>query len=485
MARTNTTGHWTGWTGQSRDANAKRNAADMFKRLGFDNEAAKKMVEEGLIDVEHMELFTDDDWKQLISSMRKPGGGGEGVKVPMVPTMMLPLLSFGIRLHTRIDRSVDTTDISNAWCQKFRFQRDMELQAQLDTKGPNKADYPKVTTEDGPRFIESVPTFLDMFRGSSGIPLGYVLRNHILCKDEDNGPGFGQPDTIYSSWDHEMTVRAPIIPYLSRNEEEEELEKHGPFTPQFAQDNALAWDFCYPWMHKSSIWSHVKQYKRSQDMRKAFMALKKLFLGDDSIATQAAALETKLTNLTYNGDGPNFTFRHYRTKHKECHLLADSLAQHGYHGIDAASRVRYFLAGIKAPAMEVPKATIQSRNDLKNDFDQAATVCQDFINVTPALQHKKRNVSAVSGGKGGGGRGNGKRGGGGPPSQREIEAQMPEMDRRFFRGGQKGYVQTPEYRRLTHAQRLAIKQLRKEKGLDGGSGMMPPRLLPRNARLPP
>ena len=72
------------------------------------------MVEEGLVELDDMERFTEDDWKHLVSSIRKPGGGEEGLTVPMVPTLNLPLLSFGLGLHTRLDQSMSAVLTSSA-----------------------------------------------------------------------------------------------------------------------------------------------------------------------------------------------------------------------------------------------------------------------------------------------------------------------------------------------------------------------------------
>ena len=70
------------------------------------------------------------------------------------------------------------------------MQRELELSDRQEYKAPTKADHAKVNTEDAPRFIESIPAFLDGTWGNTGIPFRYVERPNIKPSQEDMDPGF-------------------------------------------------------------------------------------------------------------------------------------------------------------------------------------------------------------------------------------------------------------------------------------------------------
>jgi hypothetical protein len=55
------------------------------------------------------------------------------------------------------------------------------------------------------------------------------------------------------------------------------------------------------------------------------------------------------------------------------------LKRYGYAGIDASSRVRRFMLGIKTNKLDHTQASVNGNRHLKKDFERVVQVYKDFI----------------------------------------------------------------------------------------------------------
>jgi hypothetical protein len=78
--------------------------------------------------------------------------------------------------------------------------------------------------------FEKVKTILTHIRGVLGFPLVYVIRHLLLAGLQDDDPAFGEDDSKYSSHDHEMITRCPILEEgCDWDLSYDELKAQGPF----------------------------------------------------------------------------------------------------------------------------------------------------------------------------------------------------------------------------------------------------------------
>ncbi len=84
-------------------------------------------------------------------------------------------------------------------------------------------------------------TILTRVRGVLGVPLVYVIRHKLFPELERGDTAFGDEDDDetprYTSHDHEMITRCPIIDDEDYTQSEEDTKAHGPFVPSFLTDS--------------------------------------------------------------------------------------------------------------------------------------------------------------------------------------------------------------------------------------------------------
>jgi hypothetical protein len=121
----------------------------------------------------------------------------------------------------------------------------------------------------------------------------------------------------------------------------------------------------------------------------------------------AAEMEAEWNRLTYTGKGRWWNFEKYVTKHVELYAHAQDLKRFGYAGIDASSRVRRFMAGIKTNnKLDHARGSVNGNRHLKKDFEKVVQVYKDFItqdNLQNVGKQQSIQIAIVkSGGDGGG-----------------------------------------------------------------------------------
>jgi hypothetical protein len=164
----------------------------------------------------------------------------------------------------------------------------------------------------------------------------------------------------------------------------------------------------------------------------------------------SAMAEHKLNNTFYRGEQRNWNFEKFVKIMVDQHAILESLTRHGYAGIDERSKVCHLLNGVKSSALNTVKTRIMSDADLRNDFNAAVNLFQDFIHQDKSLQSRDAHISAVNV--------NDKKNNGKDPN---IEADMSVPDR---------YYTLAEYKKLTAAQKMGLKIKREKRGHDTKKG---------------
>ncbi len=107
----------------------------------------------------------------------------------------------------------------------------------------------------------------------TGIPLSYVIRNHIEVKPEKTDPKFGMTESAYNSIDEELVARAPIITHNMGGTTAKELEVSGPFTIAFSSDMKKVYAVLHTLFGQNPVWQHVKKHQSLQNGRKTWLVL--------------------------------------------------------------------------------------------------------------------------------------------------------------------------------------------------------------------
>ena len=411
-------------------------------RMGFSVQLRQHMTApdgQGLGSLDEFRFLQDDDVEALCKTLRSPGGtiANPDAAIPGQPARVrnpgflvslraeqnLKLMCYYIRFKHQTSRDIEPADIDLNSVRELRDHREWE-------KDHSDVDPPEINARNWPATIEAIEEYLRGCLGSSGIPLSYVIRDNtdIPAADPPNG---------YPSLQDELVARAPIN------------TPGGNRTRQFRNDNIKVWEKISNITRDHECWTYVRPAQQARDGRAAFFGLKQHYLGANSVDNQAARAESKLNSLTYTAEKKRWNFEKYVREHKDQHQILERLTAHGYAGIDARSKVRLLMAGIKTKDLDPVKTTILSNTTLRNNFDACVNLFQDFIHQNKSLSTPRdANISALGTKR--------------PPDPDldESKADMTIPDR---------YYTEKEYQALSAEQKLGLKIKRSKRGHVPGS----------------
>ena len=223
-------------------------------------------------------------------------------------------------------------------------------------------EYPVSNDKDWPRTIKSLVEFLGTCLGETKIPLAYVIHETVELLDVADTPA------DYAYVGEEMTWRAP----------------HD--TAIYRADNKKVWDIIYQITRDADCWAYAKPTQRTHNGRMAFHRWYDHYLGANNVNNMASGAEHMLANGHYVDEKKRWTFERYVRQQVEQHSILKGLTDHGHCGIDAGSEVRFLLAGIKTPSLELVKTQILAKPDPGTNFHRCVNLFKDFINQSATLQ---------------------------------------------------------------------------------------------------
>jgi len=162
----------------------------MFERIGFTSAAAPLLTDEqGIESLTKILNMKDTNIENLCKVLRRPGGQNDsdnpdpGVKVSARAEENLKLAAFYSRHQERVSRQLDIASITLASIRKFIKQRDLERVKFTGVREP-----PTASVKDWPRTMEGIEEYLQQFRGTTGVPLSYVIRRVIQPAPDIDDP---------------------------------------------------------------------------------------------------------------------------------------------------------------------------------------------------------------------------------------------------------------------------------------------------------
>jgi len=241
--------------------------------------------------------------------------------------------------------------------------------------------------------------------------------------------------------------------------------------PWSTRCSAKVWKILYSIFQDHVAFQYMRKFKKAQDGRGAFIALKDHYLGENNVNNMATALEADLEGLSYTGETRRWNFEKYVNKHVEIYNTAEDLKSHGYAGMDDASRVRRLVNGIKTDKLDSVKTRIMSDAAISKNFDRSVTLFKDFIAQKKSLFAPPSGQIAAAGAQGGNNNANGNsnRNGNGNGRKRRGGAGVSGVE------VQDRYYSSKEFARLTPEQKQQLKAMREKRqrrggGQNGGNG---------------
>ena len=123
-------------------------------------------------------------------------------------------------------------------------------------------------------------TILTHVREVTSVPLVYVIRQQLICEEEDEDPTLGGANSKYTSHDQESIARSSILTKCADlNLTYTKLEADGPFVLPFLINSKKVWAILHTLFSASDIWQHVKKFASMQNGRCIWRTLHIHFLG--------------------------------------------------------------------------------------------------------------------------------------------------------------------------------------------------------------
>ena len=403
-----------------------------YVRLGFSQAAAVAITDaQDISSIEELRILTNDEIDNLCKVIRRPGGtvpnpnAAMAGQLPTIPNPGIPvslraennltLAAFWLRHQVRVARDVEPADLTLANIRSVRELRDSEKAYKAPT------EYPSLNDKDWPKTMEAIHEFLRSYLGKTKIPLAYIVRDvEALPKGDD-------PAGNYATVQDEMIRRAPHLGMI------------------YQSDNEKVWEIMAAITRDYDCWTYVKPAQRARDGRQAYQRLFNHYLGPNNVDNLASATEKHLEMTTYQGEKKRWNFERYVRVHVEQHSVLEGLVEHGYAGIDARSKVRHLLNGIKMEQLDAVKMQVMSSATLRNDFTACVTLFQDFIRqVKSRSDQPTLNISMVHTAK----------------KRKAMDGNEDVEDR---------YYTKEEYAELSQGQKETLRQKRKRRK-GGGKG---------------
>ena len=166
----------------------------LYQRLGFSEPATNAILTgQNILSLEDIRELDESRCSNLCKNLRRPGGTipnlaaqgpnpppgiqenipNPGLAVSESAEFNLQLAVYFLRHQQRVSRPVPIGSVTLNAVRALRVTREAE------EKHKNPTVLPKIDPKDWPKTIDGIQDYLRRYLGSTGIPLGYVTRQHI------------------------------------------------------------------------------------------------------------------------------------------------------------------------------------------------------------------------------------------------------------------------------------------------------------------
>ena len=357
---------------------------DALQRCGFNPQTIQYLINQGFANPADLLLASESDLDSIARSVaRNPprGPGGNQVTMPFIALKNLKGFRFWaderkrIGLDTDPDNYTDASVISSVVkCQEYE-----ELKEASRDEDASKPDHLKKLT-NWALWNEAFQNYLRQIVSAAKIPLVYLTRDERVADVVLDPTDYPSP-TAY-------LIEATILE-----------GRH------FALDNPRFYRELKSFTVNGEGLSYIKRYERSQDGRRAYLALKTQCEGTASKITRKNRAYASIANAVYSGSRRQYKFQDYINTHQTAHN--EILDCDPTEAVPESKKVADFLKGITDPKLESAVSVVLGDTKMLNDFQ----MCQQYLSTTvenraTLEKSKDRNISGVrsTGDKPGGGK---------------------------------------------------------------------------------
>ena len=236
------------------------------------------------------------------------------------------------------------------------------------------------------------------------------------------------------------------------------------FGPTYKRDNAMVWSTIKTTLLSTQPYNIIDVCDRTKDGRRAWSMLKSYYEGEDFIDSTIQENLSKLRSLFYHGETPKFTFDKFVHTQMECYKRLRDVGFNQGRGVDDATMCTDLISSIMPAAdLEVAISLARNKGISSNDYERLVQFFKAEIDNRNRRNKmwgrgRGRQVNSVSTDtqkhKGGRGRGRGR---GKPRNGRDKLIFTKMVDGKEVRSSS---YSADEFRKLTKAQREAVKELR-------------------------
>ena len=344
---------------------------DALRLCGFNAGTIQYLIAQGFASPDDLLLASESDLDSIARAVsRTPPRGGANVSMPFIAMKNLKGLRFWAdeRKRTGFDAepenfTANDVILSTAKCQEYNEQR--EAAKEEDASKPDSLK--KLT--NWALWNESFQNYLRQILSAAKIPLVYLTRNERETPDVLDPRDFASPT--------EYLIEATIF-----------SGRH------FELDNPRFYRELKSFIVNGEGWSYVKKFERSQDGRKAYLALKTQCEGTASKITRKNKAYASIANAAYSGQRRQYKFQDYINAHQTAHN--EILDCDPTEAVPESKKVANFLKGITDPKLESAVSVVLGDPKMLNDFQ----MCQQYLSTTVENRatldkSKERNISGV------------------------------------------------------------------------------------------
>ena len=341
--------------------------------------ARNAVVQEGFATVAHFARVKSDDIDSMVKNLRSTRVGNQnGVRIGAIPTKNMKALAWWARDKKRRGMNIVGDDFGEETLEEALINMELE-----ETEDETKVEAPGLlkSADDWISWELTLNNYLRSIRGTSGVPLAYIIR-----KDTDDG---------------------------EYNEEQgndmEELIRQAPhYGANYKVDNNQVYRIIKSKVIGTDILKWINPFDKNQDGRGAMEQLRHHYDGPGQVQRKIAQAEAQIASLHYRSEQA-FSFERFITKLNGAFQVLDENGE----GLSERKKVSIMCDKIQNNHTDLRAAVqiIRRDTDLNKNFKNAADSLSEHIaSIFPESSDRstnKRKIAGLETGRGGG------RGGGG------------------------------------------------------------------------
>jgi hypothetical protein len=346
-----------------------------LQRCGFNPATVNYLIDQGFASPSDLMLASESDLDSMARTVARGQirGAAANVTMPFIALKNLKGFRFWADERKRIGFDaapehffVELVPVFTAKCQEYQEQKE----AAKDEDASKPDSLKKLV--NWALWNESFQNYLRQILSAAKIPLIY------LARDEREAPAVLDPADFGSPT--EYLIEATVLG-----------GRH------YELDNPRFYRELKSFVVNGEGWSYIKKFERSQDGRKAYLALKTQCEGTASKITRKNKAYASVSNAAYSGSRRQYKFQDYINTHQTAHN--EILDCDPTEAIPESKKVSDFLKGITDPKLESAVSVVLGDPKMLNDFQ----MCQQYLSTTvenraTLEKSKERNISGVKSG---------------------------------------------------------------------------------------